>query len=73
MALESPIPALGMTELLICLFVVPIVVWDLVSRGRPHAVTLWGGATLVAVLLLRMPLAGTDDWQGSARWAVGLA
>lgn len=72
MALPSPVPGLGVWELVTCLFLVPIVVWDLASRGRVHAVTLWGGLALVGVLLVRMPLASTDAWQGFARWAVGL-
>ena len=72
MSASSPIPGLGMTELLTCLFLVPIVAWDLASRGRVHAVTLWGGLALVAAMALRLPLASTDAWQAFARWAVGL-
>ena len=71
-AQPSPVPGLGTFELVICLFLLPLVAWDLVSRGRLHPVTLWGGLALVATLLLRMPLASTQAWQGFARWAVGL-
>ena len=73
MTQPSPVPGLGMFELVTCLFLVPLIAWDLVSRGRLHAVTLWGGLALVATLLLRLPLASTQAWQGFARWAVGLA
>ncbi len=72
MVMPSPIPGLGMWELVTCLFLVPIIAWDLARRGRLHAVTLWGGLALIAVMLLRFPLASTDAWQGFARWAVGL-
>jgi hypothetical protein len=71
-AQPSPVPGLGTFELVTCLFLLPLVAWDLASRGRLHAVTLWGGLALVATLLLRMPLASTQAWQGFARWAVGL-
>ena len=73
MVQPSPVPGLGMFELVTCLFLVPLAIWDLASRGRLHAVTLWGGLALVATLLLRLPLASTEAWQGFARWAVGLA
>ncbi len=72
MVQPSPVPGMGMFELTTCLFVAPLVAWDLATRGRLHAVTLWGGLALVAAFLLRMPLAATDAWQGFARWAVGL-
>jgi uncharacterized membrane protein YozB (DUF420 family) len=72
MAQPSPVPGMGTFELVTSLFLLPLVAWDLVSRGRLHRVTLWGGLALVATLLLRLPLASTQAWQGFARWAVGL-
>jgi hypothetical protein len=72
MASASPIPGLGMIEFSVDLFLVPMIVWDLVSRRRLHPVTLWGGLTLIAVQLLRFPLAGTHAWLAFAGWAVGL-
>jgi uncharacterized membrane protein YozB (DUF420 family) len=72
MVQPSPVPGMGMFELTTSLFLAPLVAWDLATRGRLHAVTLWGGLALVAAFLLRMPLAATDAWQGFARWAVGL-
>ncbi len=68
----SPIPGLGMIELSVDLFLVPLLVWDIVSRGRPHPVTLWGGAALILNQLLRMELAETGAWIAFATWAVGL-
>jgi hypothetical protein len=68
----SPIPGLGGTELSVDLFLVPMVVWDLVSRGRLHPVTLWGGALLIASQPLRLMLSGTHAWLAFAGWAVNL-
>jgi hypothetical protein len=63
---------LGMMELSVDLFLVPLIVWDVVSRGRPHPVTMWGGAVLIANQLLRMKLAATGPWLAFAGWAVSL-
>jgi hypothetical protein len=58
----------GLTDL----FLVPIVIWDLASRGRVHPVTLWGGLLLVASQPLRLVISGTAAWLAFARWATGL-
>jgi hypothetical protein len=68
----SPVPGLGMIEFCVDLFLVPMVIWDLASRRRVHPVTLWGGLALIAMQLLRFPLAGTSAWMAFATWAVGL-
>jgi hypothetical protein len=54
------------------LFLVPLLVWDLKSRGRLHPVTIWAGLLLVLSQPLRLALAGTPLWMSFARWAVGL-
>jgi hypothetical protein len=72
MATPMPVPGIGMTELCLDLFLVPLLVWDLASRGRPHPVTLWGGLVLVASLPLRFMLMGTHVWLAFAGWAVSL-
>jgi hypothetical protein len=72
MASASPIPGLDMSAFCVDLFLVPMVVWDLVSRGRVHPVTLWGALALIATQLLRFPLAGTHAWLAFAGWAVRL-
>lgn len=69
---KSPIPFFEVFELLTLALLLPMVVWDLVSRGRLHAVTLWGGLALVAAMPLRAAVGATDGWQALARWAVGL-
>jgi hypothetical protein len=58
----------GLTDL----FVVAIAIWDRVSRGRVHPVTLWGGLLLVASQPLRLVVSGTTAWMVFARWATGL-
>jgi hypothetical protein len=68
----SPVPGLGMIELCVDLFLVPMIVWDVTSRGRPHAVTMWGGAALILNQLLRFKLAATGAWLAFAGWAVRL-
>ena len=68
----SPIPGLGTIELCVDLFLLPVVIWDLVSRRRMHPVTLWGGLAIVANQELCWALAGTDAWLAFAGWAVGL-
>ena len=55
------------------LFVVPLFVWDLMSRHRLHPVTLWGGALLICSVPLRLAAARTDVWLGLADRLVGLA
>jgi len=64
---SSPILSIALTDL----FLVPIVIWDLKSRGRLHPVTLWGGLLLVVSQPLRIMLAGTTAWLAFARWVTG--
>ena len=54
------------------LFLVPLVVWDLKTRGRLHPVTLWGGLLLVVSGPLRLALAHTEGWLSISDWLVGL-
>ena len=67
-----PIPGIGMIELCLDLFLVPILIWDFASRGRPHPVTLWGGLALIASQPFRFWLMGTPAWLAFAGWAVSL-
>ena len=41
--------------------------------GRPHPIYLIGGAALVAVKLVQIPLSTTAVWHSLAEWLVGLA
>jgi hypothetical protein len=69
---ESPVPGFMTTDLLVDLFILPILVWDLLTRGRPHPATLWGAAALILSQPLRWLLAGTDAWLSFAQWATGV-
>jgi hypothetical protein len=72
MAAPSPVPGFSTLELFVDLFLVPMIVWDLASRGRVHPVTLWGGLVLIVAQPLRMMLAETPGWLAFASWAVNL-
>ena len=72
MATELPVPRLTMTDVCADLFLVPMVVWDLASRGRVHPVTLWGGLALIASQPLSSVLSETEAWLAFAGWAVNL-
>ena len=58
----------GLTDL----FLVPLLVWDFRTRGRPHPVTLWGGLLLIASQPLRLMLSSAGAWLAFAQWAVNL-
>lgn len=58
----------GLTDL----FVLALVAWDLGTRRRLHAATLWGGLLLIASQPLRLLVSGTDAWLRFAEWAVAL-
>lgn len=54
--------------LLVDLLIVAAAVHDWRTRGRPHRVTVIGGAIIVATQLLRAPLSTTDAWMSLAGW-----
>lgn len=60
-------------SLLLMLFVVAGIVYDWRTRGRPHPVWLWGGAIMLAVILLRVPLSTTPAWTAAADFLAGFA
>lgn len=64
----GPLAFFGLTDL----FIVALVVWDLRSRGRPHAATVWGGALTIAGQGARLAVMGTGAWLAFAGWATGL-
>jgi len=72
MTAQLPIPGFGPVDVAVDLFLVPIIVWDLMSRGRVHPVTLWGGLGLIASQALRPAIWATGAWTAFAGWAVGL-
>jgi hypothetical protein len=63
-------PALGFW--LTCAFIIPLVIWDLVSRRNLHWATLVGAAAVIAQGPMRDWAAHTTGWLSFARWSVGL-
>lgn len=53
-----------------CLFVMPLVAWDLARLRRIHPATLWGGLTVVGSVPLRFWLSETGWWLATADWLV---
>ena len=72
MIAQLPVPGFTMTELCTDLFLLPIVAWDISSKGRLHPATLWGGLSLITFHLLRFFISDTAIWLTFAKWAVGL-
>ncbi len=72
MTAAVPVPGFSVQDLFVDAFLVPMVAWDVASRGRPHPDTLWGGLVLVASQPLKLLLARTDAWSASAARAVGV-
>ncbi len=70
-AMTSPVPGIQVPDLVLDLFLLPLIAWDLTTRGRLHPATLWGGLLLVATQPLKWMLAGTASWQGFAGWLIG--
>jgi hypothetical protein len=58
--LGNPLVFFALTDL----FLIPLVIWDLRTRGRLHPVTLWAGLLLVVSQPLRLWLSGTEAWLG---------
>ncbi|MBV9540268.1 MAG: hypothetical protein JO167_03290 [Alphaproteobacteria bacterium] len=54
------------------LFLVPLAIWDLVSRKRLHWATILGAAVIIPEGLLRDPISATPQWLAFAKWATGL-
>lgn len=50
------------------LFILPLVVFDIITRGRPHRATLLAGALIVISHPLRMVVGGTQAWLTFATW-----
>jgi hypothetical protein len=50
------------------LFVIALLIYDLMTRGKIHPATIWGGLLLVASQPLRLMISGTPAWLGFAKW-----
>lgn len=60
----GPLAFFGLSDL----FILPLLVFDIVTRGRPHRATLLGGALIVISHPLRMVIGGTQAWLAFATW-----
>jgi len=63
-----PLALFWMTDL----FIVPILVYDFLTRGRPHRATVFGGLLLVISQPLRFVIGRTQFWIAFATWLVHL-
>jgi len=52
-------------------FLIAMVIHDLRTRGRLHAVTLWGGGAMVVSEVLRFAIGYSAPWQAFARTLMG--
>jgi len=60
----GPFVFFGVTDL----FIIPCLVYDIVTRGRPHRATLLAGAFIVLSQPLRLIIGGTSAWLAFATW-----
>jgi len=60
----GPLVFFGLADL----FIVPCLIYDLVTRGRPHRATVIGGALIVISQPLRIFIGGTHAWIAFATW-----
>ncbi|MFS8085788.1 MAG: hypothetical protein ACMG6H_09175 [Acidobacteriota bacterium] len=60
----GPLAFFGLSDL----FIVPCLIFDLVTRGRPHRATILGGALIVISQPLRLIIGTTHAWLAFATW-----
>jgi hypothetical protein len=60
----TPLMSFGLSDL----FIVPLLIYDLVTRGRPHRATVLGGSFLVLSHALRLVIGNTHAWLAFATW-----
>lgn len=60
----GPLVFFGISDL----FLIPLLVFDLVTRGRPHKATILGGTLLVISHPLRFVIGATHAWLVFATW-----
>ena len=60
----GPLAFFGLADL----FILVCLIYDLISRRRPHPATLWGGLLIVASQPLRLMLGQTQAWLTFADW-----
>ena len=60
----GPLAFFGLADL----FIVPCLLYDLVTRGRPHRATVWGGLLIIISHPLRLLIGNTQAWLTFASW-----
>jgi hypothetical protein len=60
----GPIAFFGLADL----FIIPCLVWDLATRGRPHRATVLAAALIVISQPLRLVIGNTHAWLVFATW-----
>jgi len=60
----GPLAFFGLSDL----FIVPCLIYDIVTRGRPHRATVLGGALIVISHPLRLVIGNTHTWLVFATW-----
>jgi hypothetical protein len=60
----GPLAFFGLSDL----FLLPLLAYDLVTRGRPHRATVLGGLLLVVSHPLRLVIGTTHAWLALATW-----
>jgi len=60
----GPLAFFGLADL----FIVPCLIYDVITRGRPHRATVLGGALIVASHPLRLVIGNTHAWLAFATW-----
>jgi hypothetical protein len=50
------------------LFIIPCLIYDIISRGRPHRATVLAGSLIVISHPLRIIIGGTHAWIVFATW-----
>jgi len=64
----GPLAFFGLSDL----FIVPCLIYDFITRGRPHRATVLGGALIVISHPLRLIIGGTHAWLAFATWLTHL-
>jgi hypothetical protein len=64
----GPLAFFGLPDL----FVLVILLYDLLTRGRPHRATVWGGLLLIVSHPLRLVVGSTQAWLSFATWLTDL-
>ena len=60
----GPLVFFGLSDL----FILPLIIFDFVTRGRPHRATLLGGALIVISHPFRIVIGSTKAWLAFATW-----